>query len=85
MISKDERDAIRAQLIGLAHDRQSFFCDDGDDEVVRADYDALIKAVRLLDALDELEAERDRWKARAEAIVTDQACFAEPERTCGDE
>ena len=50
---------IRERLLDLAEDRQSFFRDDGDDEVFRDDYDALIKAAALLAEIDHNRKEHD--------------------------
>jgi hypothetical protein len=44
--------AIRAQLLDLAKDRQSFFNDTGDDQIFRDDYEALVRAVELLESLE---------------------------------
>lgn len=42
---------IITQLEDLACDRESFFREDGDDEVFRQDHKALIKAIQLLEKL----------------------------------
>ena len=47
--------AIRERLLDLAQDRQSFFNDDGDDEVFRDDYDALVKAAALMAEVERLK------------------------------
>ena len=46
----EERAEVVAQLKSLARDRKSFFRDDGDDEIFRADYAALMRAVEMLEA-----------------------------------
>jgi hypothetical protein len=53
------RDVIN-RLNDLAGDRASFFRDDGDDEVFRDDYDALLNAVALLEEFEGIRDEIDR-------------------------
>lgn len=52
MYNKEELNVqeIITQLEELACDRESFFREDGDDEVFRQDHKALIKAIQLLQA-----------------------------------
>lgn len=53
---------IIKQLTDLAKDRESFFRDDGDDEVFRHDYDALIAAVEILARVGIVTAELERYQ-----------------------
>jgi ferredoxin len=53
---ENEMRDIIVRLKDLAEDRASFFREDGDDEIFREDYDALLKAVK---ALEELEKDRN--------------------------
>lgn len=46
---------IILQLRDLASDRKSFFSKDGDDEIFRRDYIALMKAIQLLEKLNDLQ------------------------------
>lgn len=45
---------IIIQLKDLASDRETFFSKDEDDEIFRLDYEALMKAIQLLEKMNDL-------------------------------
>jgi len=53
-------------LRDLAKDRESFFNEDGDDEIFRADHKALLKAIELLEKTERIEVNTVFGKLSAE-------------------
>jgi len=78
-MKREEREEIVKRLFDIAEDRKTFFKDDGDDEVFREDYAALVKAAQLLDDLDAETARADRaeeagYYAACMKAISDVAC-----------
>ena len=59
---------VKAGLLDLTRDRESFFRGDGDDEIYRYDYQILHKAIEMLNVLYAEITNRDLWKTHAEAL-----------------
>ena len=73
-MDKSEVPSVIAQLLDMAEDRKSFFNDDGDDEVYREDYKALLIAIEILDARGNGSGGRslkskEKWKYRKLALI----------------
>jgi len=70
-MAKQEFEQVKSRLLDLARDRESFFRNDGDDDIFREDYDALVKAVGLLDKLEAETARADEVVKRNDEVNDD--------------